>query len=113
MAQAQQPDEPQSPLQPLDDRKITILYGSQTGNAIDVSERIAFELQRKWFKINLMSMTQYLSAITQFNPNCLFPDNIIIFVASTTGQGDVPDNMKVTMYITVPIFLSSPNIRPH
>ena len=46
-----------------------------------------------------MSMTQYLSTITQFNPNRLFPDNLIIFVASTTGQGDVPDNMKVTMYI--------------
>lgn len=84
----------------LKDRKITILYGSQTGNGIDVSERIAFELQRKWFNINLMSMNEYLSNIKHFNANNLFPnDNLIIFVASTTGQGDVPNNMKVVLII--------------
>ena len=82
----------------LKDRKITILYGSQTGNGIDVSERIAFELQRKWFNINLMSMNEYLSNIKQFNANNPFSDdNLIIFVASTTGQGDVPNNMKVSL----------------
>eukprot|EP01083_Nonionella_stella_P163668 539387_1 len=79
----------------LDERKITILYGSATGNAIDVSERIAFELQRKWFNIRLMSMNEYLFTIKQFNANHPFPDDrLIIFVASTTGQGDVPNNMK-------------------
>ena len=77
-------------------RQITILYGSQTGNAIDVSERIAFELQRKWFQVKLMSMSEYVSTLKAWDPSNPFPaETVMIFVASTTGQGDVPNNMKV------------------
>lgn len=73
-------------------RDIVILYGSQTGNAIDVSERIGEELQRKWFRITkFMSMDDY----AQSQISNLIQEKIVIFVASTTGQGDTPDNMKV------------------
>lgn len=76
----------------LSDRNITILYGSQTGNAIDVSERISVELKRRLFNTSMMSMDDY-------SIESLPKEKIIVFVASTTGQGDTPDNMKVCTFI--------------
>ncbi len=50
-----------------DDRKITILFGSQTGNlysliigcAQEVAERIERDSKRRYFKVNIMNMNDY------------------------------------------------------
>ena len=68
---------------------LTILYGSQTGNAQEVSERIKREARRLGFSINWSAMDHYPK-------ENLIHDDLIIFVCSTTGQGEEPDNMKVS-----------------
>ncbi|KAK9881165.1 hypothetical protein WA026_014513 [Henosepilachna vigintioctopunctata] len=67
--------------------KISILFGSQTGNAQDLAERIWRESKKYYFKSSIKSLDNY-------DINSLLVDECIIFICSTTGQGDVPDNMK-------------------
>lgn len=68
-------------------RKLTILYGSQTGYAQDLAEYIWRESKRFYFKGTVMSMDKY--DIQQ-----LIYEKFVVFVCSTTGQGEEPDNMK-------------------
>ncbi|XP_044266839.1 NADPH-dependent diflavin oxidoreductase 1 isoform X1 [Tribolium madens] len=67
--------------------KIVILYGSQSGNAQDLAERIWRESKRFHFKSTVKSMDDY-------NVLELVSEQCVIFVCSTTGQGEEPDNMK-------------------
>ncbi|KAL3277730.1 hypothetical protein HHI36_013071 [Cryptolaemus montrouzieri] len=67
--------------------KLTILYGSQTGNSEDVAERIWRESKVYYFRSSMKSLDEY-------DISNLLIDSCVIFVCSTTGQGDVPDNMK-------------------
>lgn len=69
-------------------RKITILYGSQTGTAKEVAERIWREAKRFHFHGPVRAMDDY--PVSQ-----LIHELIVIFVCSTTGQGEEPDNMKM------------------
>lgn len=69
------------------DRKLTILYGSQTGTAQDLAEQIWRESKRFHFTGTVMSMDKY-------DVRCLIDEKYVIFVCSTTGQGDEPDNMR-------------------
>ncbi|XP_076345848.1 NADPH-dependent diflavin oxidoreductase 1-like [Tachypleus tridentatus] len=71
-----------------DDRKLLILYGSQTGTAKDHAERIAREAQRRHFMVKVMAMDEYRI----YN---LINEKLVLFVCATTGQGDEPDNMKI------------------
>lgn len=66
---------------------MVVLYASQTGNAQDVAERIGREAERQQLKAFVVS-------VDLFNPSKLPFENAVIFVASTTGQGDPPDSMK-------------------
>ncbi|PKK76336.1 riboflavin synthase domain-like protein [Rhizophagus irregularis] len=68
-------------------RQMLILYGSQTGCAQDVSERISRQARRRHFAVRLYSMDEY-------DRENLINENLVIFFCSTTGQGDEPDNMK-------------------
>lgn len=68
--------------------KLLILYATQTGNASDAAERLAREAERRACPINLLSLHQY-------DPNLLPQEEAVVFVVSTTGQGDTPDSMKV------------------
>ncbi|KAJ1680192.1 NAPDH-dependent diflavin reductase [Spiromyces aspiralis] len=70
------------------DTELTILYGSQTGCAEDVAKRIAREGWRRHFKVHVQELDE-------FDRQKLFTTSPIVFVCSTTGQGDEPDNMKV------------------
>lgn len=70
-------------------RKLTILYGSQTGCAQDVAEYIWRESKRYHFTGTVQSLDKY--DITK-----LIEEKYVVFVCSTTGQGDVPDNMKTS-----------------
>ena len=69
-------------------RRLLVLYGSQTGTAQDVAERIGREAWRRRFSARVLAMDDYsLSGLIQ--------EDSVVFVAATTGQGEEPDNMKV------------------
>lgn len=68
--------------------KLLILYASQTGNALDAAERIGRESERRGCPVVVRSVDDY-------DARCLPEEDTVIFVVSTTGQGDTPDSMKV------------------
>lgn len=69
------------------ERNLTILYGSQTGTAQDLAEYIWRESKRFYFTGSVLSLDKY-------NVQELINERFVVFVCSTTGQGDEPDNMK-------------------
>ncbi|GMH04303.1 hypothetical protein Nepgr_006142 [Nepenthes gracilis] len=68
--------------------KLLILYATETGNAMDAAERIGREAERRGCPVSLLSLDQ-------FDVSSLPNERIVVFVVSTTGQGDTPDSMKV------------------
>ncbi|KAJ1559221.1 NADPH-dependent diflavin oxidoreductase 1, partial [Nowakowskiella sp. JEL0078] len=66
---------------------LKILYGSQTGGAEEVAERIYREARRYHFNCSISAMDEY-------DRGLLVEEIFVIFVCSTTGQGEEPDNMK-------------------
>nr|XP_018906854.1 PREDICTED: NADPH-dependent diflavin oxidoreductase 1 [Bemisia tabaci] len=71
----------------MNDRKLTILYGSQTGTAQDIAERIWRESKHYHFK-------GPVKPLDEFDVRNLIYEPVLIFVCATTGQGEEPDNMK-------------------
>ncbi|XP_068695868.1 NADPH-dependent diflavin oxidoreductase 1-like [Montipora foliosa] len=68
-------------------RRICVLYGSQTGTAQEVAERIGREAKRRFLSVAVLALDDY-------NVTKLIEEKLVIFVCATTGQGDEPDNMK-------------------
>lgn len=67
--------------------KLLILYASQTGTAQEFAERIWRESKSHGFDGPIGSMDDH--------PIDKLPlESLVVFVASTTGQGDPPDNMN-------------------
>lgn len=67
---------------------LLILYASETGNAIDAAEQVGREAERRGCpSVSVLS-------VDEFHPSDLPKKETVIFVVSTTGQGDVPDSMK-------------------
>ncbi|KAI9205278.1 uncharacterized protein BJ171DRAFT_501651 [Polychytrium aggregatum] len=64
---------------------IVVLYASQTGNAEWISSHIHHEAQERGYSSSHFVMDDY--AKVPFAEN-----NILVFVTSTTGDGDPPDN---------------------
>ncbi|KAG0207149.1 NADPH-dependent diflavin oxidoreductase 1 [Mortierella sp. GBA30] len=90
--------EQQQPVDPIDPRhlehisihnprRILFLYGSQTGCAQDVAENAAREARRMHFSASVSAMDDY-------DRGLLIREHFVVFIASTTGQGEEPDNMK-------------------
>ncbi|XP_029468216.1 NADPH-dependent diflavin oxidoreductase 1 isoform X2 [Rhinatrema bivittatum] len=69
------------------ERRLLVLFGSQTGTAEDMAERIGREAKRRHFACRVEAMDSYSVAN-------LIQEPLVVFVCSTTGQGDPPDNMK-------------------
>ncbi|KAI8393659.1 uncharacterized protein BYT42DRAFT_551807 [Radiomyces spectabilis] len=69
------------------DRSLLILYGSETGSAQDVAENIGRQARRRRFRIRVLAMDDY-------DKLQLVNEKLVIFVCSTSGQGDEPANMK-------------------
>ncbi|KAL5787436.1 hypothetical protein ACOSP7_004385 [Xanthoceras sorbifolium] len=67
--------------------KLLVLYASQTGNALDAAERMGREAECRGCPVVVRSIDDY-------DTKSLPREDIVIFVVSTTGQGDVPDSMK-------------------
>lgn len=70
-----------------ENNKLLILYATQTGNAIDAAERLQREAERRCCQVTLFP-------IHAFDANNLPNTENVVFVVSTTGQGDPPDSMK-------------------
>ncbi|KAK3035223.1 hypothetical protein RJ639_033857 [Escallonia herrerae] len=68
-------------------RRLLILYASQTGNALDAAEQIGREVERRGCPVAVKS-------VDEFDASSLAYEETVIFVVSTTGQGDTPDSMK-------------------
>ncbi|RBR16896.1 uncharacterized protein FIESC28_06730 [Fusarium coffeatum] len=69
----------------VQDRSVLVLYGSETGNAQDMAEELGRVCQRLHFN----SRVEELDAV---DLNALLQSKFVIFVISTTGQGDMPHN---------------------
>ena len=69
------------------ERRLLVLYGSETGNAQDVAERVVREAKLRHYAPVLMPMESY-------DVRKLPSERYVVFVTSTTGQGDEPRNMK-------------------
>ncbi|XP_074871544.1 NADPH-dependent diflavin oxidoreductase 1 isoform X2 [Carettochelys insculpta] len=69
------------------ERKILVLFGSQTGTAEDTAERLGREARRRHFCCRVEALDSY--PVAQ-----LIHEALVVFVCATTGQGDPPDNMK-------------------
>ncbi|GAU96944.1 hypothetical protein RvY_08310 [Ramazzottius varieornatus] len=69
------------------DRQLVILYGSQTGTAMDLAKRIRKQGKLRHFSTSLLAMND-------FPIHRLASTPLVVFVCSVTGQGDEPDNMK-------------------
>lgn len=72
----------------MSQNNLTILYGSQTGTAEDLAKRISWAAKRRHLSINLSTLDNYSF------PN-LINERCILFICSTMGQGEEPDNMKL------------------
>lgn len=70
-----------------ENRRMAILYGSQTGCAQDLAEQVFRESKKYQFAGPVMSMDEY-------SVENLIDEKLVVFVCSTTGQGTEPDNMK-------------------
>ncbi|CAI9110692.1 OLC1v1010760C1 [Oldenlandia corymbosa var. corymbosa] len=70
-----------------ENKKLLILYASETGNAMDAAERLGREAERRRCPVTVLSIDEY-------DPENLPLGETVIFVVSTTGQGDVPGAMK-------------------
>nr|XP_041575592.1 NADPH-dependent diflavin oxidoreductase 1 isoform X2 [Taeniopygia guttata] len=70
------------------ERGLLVLFGSQTGTAQDVAERVGREARRR----HLRCRVQALDSCDLAN---LIHEPLVVFVCATTGQGDPPDNMKM------------------
>ncbi|WP_339672094.1 assimilatory sulfite reductase (NADPH) flavoprotein subunit [Dasania marina] len=66
---------------------ITVLYGSQTGNARGVAERLHAHLSSKGAAVKLLDMEDY-------NPRHLKSETHLAIVVSTQGEGDPPDSAR-------------------
>ncbi|XP_015252211.1 PREDICTED: NADPH-dependent diflavin oxidoreductase 1 [Cyprinodon variegatus] len=71
----------------MSDPALLVLYGSQTGTAQDTAHRIGRQAQRRHLKVRVLPLDGY-------NVADLISESLVVFVCSTTGQGDPPDNMK-------------------
>ncbi|KAL6519569.1 multidrug-resistance type transporter [Orobanche hederae] len=70
------------------DEQLLILHASQTGNAMDAAERLGREAKRHGCPCVCVL------SIDEFRPHDLPNKEAVIFVVSTTGQGENPDSMK-------------------
>jgi sulfite reductase (NADPH) flavoprotein alpha-component len=73
--------------QPETQRTLTILYGSQTGNAKGVAEKIKHLAASKSLNVNLVNMADYKA-------KQLKQESHLIVVVSTYGEGEPPEDAE-------------------
>ncbi|AYK58468.1 assimilatory sulfite reductase (NADPH) flavoprotein subunit [Bacillus subtilis subsp. subtilis] len=70
---------------PAVSKEVTVLYGSQTGNAQGLAENAGKQLEQSGFQVTVSSMSD-------FKPNQLKKVNNLLIIVSTHGEGEPPDN---------------------
>ncbi|MGZ7825665.1 assimilatory sulfite reductase (NADPH) flavoprotein subunit [Bacillus subtilis] len=70
---------------PAVSKEVTVLYGSQTGNAQGLAENAGKQLEQSGFQVTVSSMSD-------FKPNQLKKVTNLLIVVSTHGEGEPPDN---------------------
>ncbi|XP_072933839.1 NADPH-dependent diflavin oxidoreductase 1 [Epargyreus clarus] len=68
-------------------KRVLILYGSQTFTAQEIAERI-------WRSTKILGFSGPVLAMDDYPIVELRNEEFVVFVCATTGQGEVPDNMK-------------------
>ncbi|KAH7317906.1 hypothetical protein BKA65DRAFT_109859 [Rhexocercosporidium sp. MPI-PUGE-AT-0058] len=88
------------------DRYALILYGSETGNSHDVAERLGQITERLHFKTIVTEMDDFaevvekkmksgvVKKISLLKTDVLRKATLLVFVTSTTGQGEFPKNSR-------------------
>ncbi|XP_070494025.1 NADPH-dependent diflavin oxidoreductase 1 [Chironomus tepperi] len=71
----------------MSQRKLTILYGSETGTAQEVSENI-------WRESKRYHCHGFVKPMDDYDVKSLIDEKLVLFVCSTTGCGEEPENMK-------------------
>ncbi|MFC7393979.1 assimilatory sulfite reductase (NADPH) flavoprotein subunit [Scopulibacillus cellulosilyticus] len=66
-------------------REVTVLFGSETGNAQSLAEEMHRKLEEQGFKATLSSMDD-------FKPKTLKNVQDLLIITATHGEGDPPDN---------------------
>lgn len=72
-------------VQPTEAQEITVLYGTQTGNAQELAETFTGKLTEKGLVVNAIGMND-------FKPRDLKKLSNVLIIVSTHGEGDPPDN---------------------
>lgn len=67
------------------DKSLTILYGSQTGNAKGIAEQYLSKVQAAGLNAKLFNMADY-------KPKNIKNESHVVFIVSTHGEGDAPDD---------------------
>ena len=68
-------------------KEVTILYGSQSGNARGLANKAGKTLETSGFQVTV-------SAVSDFKPNQLKKIKNLLVIVSTHGEGEPPDNAK-------------------
>lgn len=71
--------------------RLLVLYGSETGTAQDVAEHVAQQAIARCFPDAHVAPMDALP-LAQLLPRC----DLVVFVVSTTGDGEPPENMRAT-----------------
>ncbi|TYZ61191.1 hypothetical protein PybrP1_009883 [[Pythium] brassicae (nom. inval.)] len=71
--------------------RLLVLYGSETGTAQDVAEHVAQQAAARCLPDTHVTSMDALP-LAKLLPRC----DIVVFVASTTGDGEPPENMRAT-----------------
>ena len=81
-------DHPISAVAPADQKKLTVLYGSQTGNGEEIALTLVEQATAAGFRASAISLTDY-------KPANLKRESLVTFVISTHGEGDPPDDAEL------------------
>ncbi|KAK6756509.1 hypothetical protein RB195_014741 [Necator americanus] len=68
-------------------RSLLILYGSETGTAEDVAEGL-------WREARLLDIPARFYGVDDYDVENLPSEDAVVFVVATTGQGEIPPNMR-------------------
>jgi sulfite reductase (NADPH) flavoprotein alpha-component len=68
--------------------KLTVLYGSQTGNSRMLAENFFSEAQSQGFQVSLVSLAD-------FKPRQITKENNVALIVSTHGEGEAPDDAEI------------------
>ncbi|PFP24275.1 sulfite reductase [NADPH] flavoprotein alpha-component [Bacillus sp. AFS073361] len=82
---AQVSEQPGGITTPVISKDVTILFGSQSGNAQGLAKKAGKKLEAAGFQVTVLSMSD-------FKPNNLKKVENLLIVASTHGEGTPPDN---------------------